>query len=92
MPARITQLAIGAVRYRDIEALAHDMSKLSTQYGRKLDGVLGYSFLVDKAVLVDYPAGRVSIGADAKDVLPAAANAVPGTSSRCAFSATTARP
>ena len=30
------------------------MSTLSASYGRKLDGVLGYSFLTDKIVLIDY--------------------------------------
>ncbi len=27
---------------------------LSAGYGRTLDGVLGYSFLTDKVVLIDY--------------------------------------
>jgi hypothetical protein len=29
------------------------MTGLSAHYGRKLDGILGYSFLADKIVLID---------------------------------------
>lgn len=55
-PTGITGLVIGGVAFADIEALAFDTSGLSTQYGRQLDGVLGYSFLKDRIVLIDYDA------------------------------------
>ena len=53
-PATIETLAIGGRTFAKIDALALDMSALSARYGRTLDGVLGYSFLTDKIVLIDY--------------------------------------
>jgi len=51
-----------------------DMGTLSTRYGRALDGVLGYSFLADKIVLIDYPQHTISILDRPADALPAALN------------------
>ena len=53
-PATIENLAIAGRSFASVDALAMDMSTLSASYGRKLDGVLGYSFLTDKIVLIDY--------------------------------------
>jgi hypothetical protein len=60
-PATLSGLAIGGRGFADIEALGFDMSALTARYGRKLDGVLGYSFLTGRVVLVDYPAARLTI-------------------------------
>ncbi len=38
-----------------------DMGTLSARYKRRLDGVLGYSFLSDKIVLIDYPKRMLGI-------------------------------
>ena len=54
-PSTIEGLAIGGQTFHPIDALAMDMTTLSAHYGRKLDGVLGFSFLTDKIVLIDYP-------------------------------------
>lgn len=54
-PTRIEKLAFGGRSFASVEALAAGMATLSAHYGRKLDGVLGYSFLTDKIVLIDYP-------------------------------------
>ena len=59
-PATIVALAIDGHAWGDVDALAMDMAGLSKQYGKALDGVLGYSFLVGKTVVIDYPAGTVS--------------------------------
>jgi len=53
-PATIENLSVGGRSFATVDALAMDMSTLSASYGRKLDGVLGYSFLTDKVVLIDY--------------------------------------
>jgi hypothetical protein len=60
-PSRIEGLAIGGRGFARFDALASDMRGISTAYGRRLDGVLGLSFLQDKAVLIDYPHRRLAI-------------------------------
>ena len=60
IPSAIKTLAIGGRGFGDVEALATDMSAISSGYGRKIDGALGYSFLKGKIVLIDYPAKTVS--------------------------------
>ncbi|MBS0296948.1 MAG: retropepsin-like domain-containing protein [Proteobacteria bacterium] len=57
----IERLSLGGRRFGRVEALALDTGPLSAQYGRPLDGVLGWSFLRDKAVLIDYPNRRLSL-------------------------------
>lgn len=59
--ATIAGLEIGGRRFAPVEAVAADTQAMSSAYGRPLDGVLGYSFLKDKALLVDYAAGRLGI-------------------------------
>jgi hypothetical protein len=54
-PASIEGLAIGSRRFGPVDALTSDLSTLSTAYGRPLDAVLGFSFLKNSLVLIDYP-------------------------------------
>lgn len=60
-PAAIEELKISGHAFATFDALAFDMSTLSARYGRPLDGVLGYSFLTDKIVLIDYPKATLGI-------------------------------
>lgn len=60
IPATIKALEIDGKAWGDVDALAMNMAGLSKSYGKALDGVLGYSFLVDKTVVIDYPASMVS--------------------------------
>src|ERR1700710_166279 len=53
--ATIDGLVIGGRAFGAVDAAAMDMSTLSARYGRSLDGVLGYSFLSSRIVLIDYP-------------------------------------
>jgi hypothetical protein len=59
--ATIEGLGVGGRTLGSVDALAMDMSALSVRYGRKLDGILGYSFLSTRIVLIDYPNSRLSI-------------------------------
>jgi Aspartyl protease len=59
--ATVDGLAISGRTFLPIDALAMNMDTLSASYGRKLDGVLGYSFLKDRIVLIDYAGKRVGI-------------------------------
>jgi len=58
-PAVQNGLALGGKVFAPFETLATDMATLSAQYGKPLHGVLGYSFLRDKIVLIDYPARQL---------------------------------
>ncbi len=60
-PSTINDLVLGGRTFAAVEAVAIDMSTLSARYGRPLDGVLGYSFLTGKIVLIDYPHATLSI-------------------------------
>ncbi|HZC38148.1 MAG TPA: pepsin/retropepsin-like aspartic protease family protein [Sphingomicrobium sp.] len=57
----IPSLAIGNRSYASISVLVSDFSKLRARFGIQLDGVLGYSLLKNHAVLIDYPANRITI-------------------------------
>jgi hypothetical protein len=60
-PATIDGLSIAGRGFPAVEALSMSTDTLSASYGRKLDGVLGYSFLTDKIVLIDYAAKQLSV-------------------------------
>ena len=60
-PTSIDAIALAGRGFGRFDALATDMGPISAGLGRKLDGVLGYSFLADKIVLIDYPGRRLTI-------------------------------
>jgi hypothetical protein len=60
-PTMIEGLTIRGRRFPAFEALAADMALLSAHDQHKLDAVLGYSFLSDKIVLIDYVAHTLAI-------------------------------
>ena len=60
-PAKIKGLTIGQREFQPFDALASDMRSLTKADQPRLDMVLGYSFLSDKIVLVDYVTGRLAI-------------------------------
>jgi hypothetical protein len=63
-PSRIDKLSFGGRTFPAFDALASDLSALSTSYGKRIDGIIGYSFLADKIILIDYPDRKVDILAD----------------------------
>lgn len=69
--ATIDGLAIGSRDFGPVDALASDLSKASAAYGRTLDAVLGYSFLKDKIVLIDYPNRKLVLLDRLADARPA---------------------
>ncbi len=54
-PTTIQRFAISGRKFGSFDALASDLSALSGKYGRRVDAFIGYSFLQDKIILVDYP-------------------------------------
>jgi Aspartyl protease len=69
-PATIDGLAIRGRSFPPIEALVADTAGVSKAYGRQIDGVLGYSFLKDKIVLIDYVGETIAILDRALDSKP----------------------
>lgn len=59
-PATIAGLALKGRPFPPVEALAHDLSGISAHLGKPLGVVLGYSFLEDKILLVDYAKSEVT--------------------------------
>jgi hypothetical protein len=59
IPTTIVGLSLGGRETTPFAALATDLSGLSGAYGRRLDGILGYSYLRGRVVLIDYPASRL---------------------------------
>lgn len=55
---KFAELRVGDVVAKDVEAGAVDLSAISARFGRPVHGVLGYSFLKNRVVQIDYP-GRV---------------------------------
>jgi hypothetical protein len=53
-----------------LDALASDTAVISAHYGRKLDGIFGYSCLSDKIVLIDYPHQTLGILDHTNDAAP----------------------
>ena len=60
-PATIDGLIIGGRRFAAFDALASDTSPYSRPDQPRIDAVLGYSFLSDKIVLIDYVAHKLAI-------------------------------
>ena len=58
-PTTIEGFAIAEHKFKTFNALTTDLSSLSAKYGRPLDAIIGYSFLQDKIVLIDYPGQTV---------------------------------
>jgi hypothetical protein len=69
--ATIDGLVISGRAIAPIDAAAMNMAGLSAQYGRPLDGVLGYSFLTDRIVLIDYARAALGILDSPSDAGPA---------------------
>lgn len=57
-PTTIRGFAISGQEFGNFDALTSDLSALSAIYGRRVDAFIGYSFLQDKTILIDYP-GRM---------------------------------
>lgn len=54
-PTVVTGFAISGHKFANFAALTGDFSALSAAYGRHVDAFIGYSFLKDKIILIDYP-------------------------------------
>ena len=56
---RLPTVELGSVVAKDVLAGAVDLSKLSTKLGKPIQGVLGYSFLKDRIIQINYPETKI---------------------------------
>ncbi len=61
---RLLNVELGGVIAKDVAAGAIDLRKLAAKLERPINGVLGYSFLKDRIVQIDYPALKIRFYAD----------------------------
>jgi hypothetical protein len=66
-PATIDGLTIGGRRFPAFDALASDTTQFTGPHQPKIDAVLGYSFLSDKIVLIDYVTHKLAVLGDPGD-------------------------
>ena len=67
-PTRIEGLSIHGHNFAGFDALASDTSAFTPADQRRIDVVLGYSFLSDKILLIDYVAQSLAILASPREV------------------------
>src|SRR5207249_4557206 len=58
-PTRLPTVELGGITMRDVVAAMIDLKKLSARIGKPIQGVLGYSFLKDRIIQIDYPNSKI---------------------------------
>jgi predicted aspartyl protease len=61
---RLPSVELGTMIARDVVAEAIDLKKLSNKLERPIHGVLGYTFLKDRIIQIDYPASKLRFFAE----------------------------
>ncbi|HET7706052.1 MAG TPA: retroviral-like aspartic protease family protein [Thermoanaerobaculia bacterium] len=70
--APIQELTLSGVSFRNLDALAADLSRLSSRLGQPLHGILGDNFFAGRVVTIDYAAQRITIGRSLPPLPPGA--------------------
>lgn len=63
-PTRLPSVEIGSITAKDVAAATIDLTKLSTRMERPIHAVLGYSFLKDRIIQIDYANSKLRFFAD----------------------------
>ena len=58
-PTHLPTVELGSLLARDVAAVTIDLTKISERAGRPIQGVLGFSFLKDRIVQIDYPNSKL---------------------------------
>jgi len=58
-PTRLTQVELRGITAKEIAAAAVDLTGISKKIERPIHGVLGYSFLKDRIIQIDYPNSKL---------------------------------
>jgi predicted aspartyl protease len=61
---KLPTVELGTVMAKDVVAGAIDLKKLAGKLERPIHGVLGYSFLRDRIIQIDYPASKIRFYAE----------------------------
>jgi predicted aspartyl protease len=56
---RLPSVELGTISAKDIVAAVIDLKKISDRIGKPIQGVLGYSFLKDRIIQIDYPNSKL---------------------------------
>ncbi len=67
--AKAETIQVGDANVKDIDVGLHDLTPLSSVVGTSVDGVIGYNFLKDYRVVVNYPHQELSFERVGKDDL-----------------------
>lgn len=63
-PATLPSVEIGSISVKQVAAATIDLSKISQRIGRPIHGVLGFSFLKDRIVQIDYEHSKLRFFAE----------------------------
>ena len=63
-PVRLSNVEVGSVVAKDVPAATIDLTRLGNRIGKPIHGVLGYSFLKDRIVQIDYPNSKLRFFAE----------------------------
>lgn len=58
-PTRLPAVELGTLPAKDVDAATIDLTKISERVGRPIHGVLGFSFLRERIVQIDYPNSKL---------------------------------
>ena len=63
-PTKLPTVEVGSLTARDVIAATVDLTKVANRIGKPIHGVLGYSFLKDRIVQIDYPNSKLRFYAE----------------------------
>ena len=63
-PVRLASVELGSFVTKDVAAATIDLTKISERMDRKIQGVLGFSFLKDRIIQIDYPNLKLKVFAE----------------------------
>ena len=58
--ATVKSVEVGDVRVRDIQVAIMNLSAISKAVGMNLEGIIGYNFMKDYRVIINYPQQEIS--------------------------------
>ena len=58
-PVRLPSVELGGLVTRDVAAATISLAKISERIGRPIHGILGFSFLKDRIIQIDYPNSKL---------------------------------
>jgi hypothetical protein len=58
---RLPAIVLGRARFENVTALIYDCDELSGQFGRKIDGILGFPLFRDTLLTLDYPGAKLQL-------------------------------